>query len=29
MVQGSALSTILINSLDDVSFVDERKQGEK
>lgn len=27
-VQVSALSTILINSLDDVSFVDDRKHGE-
>ena len=28
MVQGSALLTVLINSLDDVSFVDDRKQRE-
>jgi len=28
MVQGSALLPVLINSLDDVSFVDDRKQRE-
>lgn len=28
MVQGSALLPVLINRLDDVSFVDDRKQRE-